>query len=80
MSIEILTEWEPDTDLETASAKKRKVIGHAAVCRCDEVHPETGKRWQDMWGSDEVFKKMNFFLHVRGLLTKNPNWTMSAGG
>jgi hypothetical protein len=79
MSRELLPEWEPSADLETAAGKKRRVIGHAPVCRWDEVHPETGKRWQDMWGGDEFVKKMNFFLHVRGLLVPKASWAMGNG-
>ena len=56
-------------------------VGHAAVCEWDEAHPETGLRWEDMWGNDSDFKKMNFFLYRRGLLERKiPYGARSARG
>lgn len=49
-------------------------IGTPPRCRWDEVDPQTGKKWSDMPGLDEIFKKCNFFLFVRGL---NDPWKMS---
>jgi len=53
---------------------RNRNIGHAAVCEWHEAHPETGKRWQDMWGGNEDVKKLNFFLYRRGILEGRTPW------
>ena len=61
-------------ETDTEQSPRRANLGHAAVCEWHEAHPETGKRWQDMTGSCEEARKLNFFLYRRGLMRKSKDF------